>query len=145
MSSHHETRTALPPAKAPSAQDCTPILPGFTCGLDATLRVISGKWKPLVLYFLAQGGPTRYGELRRAIRDVSDKVLIQQLKDLEADGLVKRTDHQEVPPRVDYSLTPLGVSLAQALVPLCTWGTDNMLEVTRVFARREAAISGERP
>lgn len=120
------------------AQTCTPTLPGFTCGLDATLRVISGKWKPLILYFLAQGGPTRYGELRRAVRDVSDKMLIQQLKELEADGLVKRTDHKEVPPRVDYALTPLGHGLAEALVPLCAWGTDNMAEVTRVFAEREA-------
>ncbi|WP_310155334.1 helix-turn-helix domain-containing protein [Bosea sp. BE125] len=113
-------------------------MPGFTCGLDATLRVVAGKWKPLILYFLAQGGPTRYGELRRAVRDVSDKMLIQQLKELEADGLVKRTDYREVPPRVDYSLTALGHSLAEALVPLCAWGTDNLAEVTRVFARREA-------
>ncbi len=117
---------------------CTPTLPGFTCGLDATLRVIAGKWKPLILYFLAQGGPTRYGELRRAMRDVSDKMLIQQLKELTADGLVRRTDYKEVPPRVDYALTPLGESLAQALVPLCTWGTENLAEVTRVFAQRES-------
>jgi len=121
---------------------CTPTLPGFTCGLAATLRVIAGKWKPLILYFLAQGGPTRYGALRRAVRDVSDKMLIQQLKELEADGLVKRTDYKEIPPRVDYSLTPVGHSLAQALVPLCAWGTDNMAEVTRVFAEREAWNSG---
>ncbi len=117
---------------------CTPTLPGFTCGLDATLRVIAGKWKPLILYFLAQGGPTRYGDLRRAIRDVSDKMLIQQLKELTADGLVRRTDYKEVPPRVDYALTPLGESLAQALVPLCTWGTENLQEVTRVFEQRAA-------
>ena len=124
---------------APSqAETCTPTLPGFTCGLDATLRVVAGKWKPLILYFVAQDGPTRYGALRRAIRDVSDKMLIQQLKELEADGLVKRTDYGEIPPRVDYSLTPLGFSLAKALVPLCTWGVENMAEVTRVFARREA-------
>ncbi len=116
-------------------------MPGFTCGLDATLRVIAGKWKPLILYFLAQGGPTRYGELRRAMRDVSDKMLIQQLKELTADGLVKRTDYKEVPPRVDYALTPLGQSLAQALVPLCTWGTENLAEVARVFARRETAAA----
>lgn len=121
-----------------STRDCTPTLPGFTCGLDATLRVIAGKWKPLIVYFLAQGGPTRYGELRRAVRDASDKMLIQQLKELEADHLVKRTDYREVPPRVDYTLTPLGRSLAEALVPLCTWGTENMAEVTRVFAQREA-------
>ena len=127
----------LDPTSTP-AQTCTPTLPGFTCGLDATLRVVAGKWKPLILYFVAQGGPTRYGELRRAVRDVSDKMLIQQLKELEADGLVKRTDHKEVPPRVDYSLTPLGRSLAEALVPLCTWGTENMAEVTRVFAQRDA-------
>lgn len=129
----------LPPA--PSVQGCTPNLPGFTCGLDATLRVIAGKWKPLILYFLAQGGPTRYGELRRAVRDVSDKMLIQQLKELEADGLVKRTDYKEIPPRVDYSLTPLGHSLGHALVPLCSWDTANMAEVSRVFAQREALSS----
>jgi DNA-binding HxlR family transcriptional regulator len=125
------------PAASPQPQNCTPELPGFTCGLDATLRIVAGKWKPLILYFLAQGGPTRYGELRRAVRDVSDKMLIQQLKELEADELVKRTDYKEVPPRVDYSLTPLGVSLAEALVPLCAWGTANMAEVTRVFAQRD--------
>lgn len=133
-----DTLTPPPiPAPIPTAE-CTPVVPGFTCGLDATLRVIAGKWKPLILYFVGQGGPTRYGELRRAIRDVSDKMLIQQLKELQADGLVKRTDHKEVPPRVDYSLTPLGQSLALALVPLCTWGTENLAEVARVFAAREA-------
>jgi DNA-binding HxlR family transcriptional regulator len=112
-------------------------VPGFTCGLDATLRVISGKWKPLILYFLLQA-PNRYGELKRAVRGVSDKVLIQQLKELEADGILRRTDYKEVPPRVDYSLTPLGRSLAEALAPLCTWGTENMAEVSRVLAQREA-------
>ena len=109
---------------------------GFTCGLDATLRVIAGKWKPLIIYFLIQG-PNRYGALKRAVRGVSDKMLIQQLKELEADGVVTRKDYQEVPPRVDYSLTPLGHTLAEALVPLCNWGSDNMAEVMRIFAERE--------
>ena len=137
MSLDHPESSDAPVSPPPSTSVCSSTLPGFTCGLDATLRVVSGKWKPLILYFLAQDGPTRYGELRRAIRDVSDKVLIQHLKELEADGLVKRTDYREVPPRVDYGLTPLGVSLAQALVPLCTWGTENMAEVTRQFAQRD--------
>src|SRR3954467_15249580 len=134
----------LPERVSPLEQDsvpalvCSPTLPGFTCGLDVTLRVVAGKWKPLILYFLAQGGRTRYGALRRAVRDVSDKMLIQQLKELEADGLVKRTDYQEIPPRVDYRLTPLGRSLVEALAPLCSWGTENMAEVTRLFARRDA-------
>ncbi len=109
---------------------------GFSCGLDATLRIISGKWKPLVLFFL-HDGPRRYGELKRLIPGVSDKVLIQALKDLEADRVLARTDYKEVPPRVDYTLTPLGRSLAVAIVPLCTWGTEHMAEMTRIFAERK--------
>jgi DNA-binding HxlR family transcriptional regulator len=113
-----------------------PPTDGFTCGLDVTLRIIAGKWKPLILYFLLQR-PNRYGELKRAVRGVSDKMLIQQLKELEADAVLTRTDYHEVPPRVDYTLTPMGHSLAEALAPLCTWGTENMAEVTRVFAERD--------
>lgn len=113
---------------------CTP---GFTCGLDATLRVIAGKWKPLIIYFLIPG-PNRYGALKRAVQGVSDKMLIQQLKELEADGIILRTDYKEVPPRVDYTLTPLGHSLAQALEPLCAWGADNMDAVARLYAERGA-------
>jgi DNA-binding HxlR family transcriptional regulator len=138
MSSDRRERLSPPEQDTLPAQECTPTLPGFTCGLDATLKVVAGKWKPPILYFVAQGGPTRYGELRRAVRDVSDKMLIQQLKELEADGLVKRTDYKEIPPRVDYGLTPLGRSLAEALVPLCTWGAENMAEVTRLYAKRDA-------
>ena len=108
------------------------------CGLNATLRIISGKWKPLALFFL-RDGPKRYGELKRLVQGVSDKVLIQQLKDLEADHVVTRTDYKEVPPRVDYALTPLGRSLAEAIVPLCTWGTENAAEMAGIFAKRDAS------
>jgi DNA-binding HxlR family transcriptional regulator len=116
--------------------DALPCAPGFSCGLDATLRVISGKWKPLIIYFLLET-PNRYGELKRAVQGVSDKVLIQQLKELERDRIVFRTDYKEVPPRVDYALTPLGRSLAEALTPLSNWGAANMEEVARVFAERD--------
>lgn len=114
----------------------------FSCGLDATLHIISGKWKPLVLFFL-RDGPKRYGELKRLTQGVSDKVLIQQLKDLEADHVLVRTDYREVPPRVDYALTPLGRSLADALVPLCTWGNENMAVTARIVAARDTlAVAG---
>ncbi len=93
----------------------------FICGLDAALRVIGGKWKPLILYFLKEK-PKRYGDLKRDVRGVSDKMLIQSLKELEAHGVVLRTNYHEVPPRVDYTLTPLGQSLAEALRSLCEWG-----------------------
>ena len=114
-----------------------PEICGTGCGLNATLRIISGKWKPLVLFFL-RDGPKRYGELKRLIGGVSDKVLIQQLKDLEADHVLARTDYKEVPPRVDYTLTPLGRSLAEAIVPLCTWGTENATQMAKIFAERDA-------
>ncbi len=111
---------------------------GFSCGLDAALQLISGKWKPLILFFL-RDGTKRYGELKRSIGGVSDKVLIQQLKDLEADHVLARTDYKVVPPRVDYALTPLGRSLADAMVPLCTWGTENMAEMASIFAKRNTS------
>jgi DNA-binding HxlR family transcriptional regulator len=107
------------------------------CGLNATLRIISGKWKPLILFFL-RDGPKRYGELKRLVQGVSDKVLIQHLKDLEADCVLTRNDYKEVPPRVDYALTPLGRSLADAIIPLCTWGTENSAEMASIFAKRDA-------
>ena len=68
-------------------------------------------------------------------------MLIQQLKDLEADGVVKRVDYGEVPPRVDYSLTKFGQTLASSLAPLCQWGTEHTREVGRAVARRAARAS----
>ena len=114
-----------------------PEICGTGCGLNATLRIISGKWKPLVLFFL-RNGPKRYGELKRLVDGVSDKVLIQSLKDLEADRVLVRTSYNEVPPRVDYALTPLGRSLAEAIVPLCNWGTQNAVEMAGIFAERDS-------
>jgi DNA-binding HxlR family transcriptional regulator len=109
----------------------------FTCGLDAALFVLGGKWKPLILFHLAHG-TRRYGELRRAIGSVSDKVLIQQLKELQADGIIARVDFGEIPPKVEYSLTAFGKTLGKALAPLCEWGTKNSRDVEAIMARRQA-------
>jgi DNA-binding HxlR family transcriptional regulator len=110
----------------------------FTCGLDAALAVIGGKWKPLILYYLAHE-TRRYGALKRCVRGVSDKMLIQQLKELQADGVLDRTDYKEIPPRVDYSLTPFGTSLARSLAPLCAWGEQHSATIAAVVDRRRAA------
>ena len=107
----------------------------FNCGLDAALAVVGGKWKPLILYHLAHGA-RRYGELRRAIGSVTDKMLVQQLKDLQADGIIDRLDHQEIPPKVEYSLTRFGKTLARALAPLCAWGVEHESHVAKVMSRR---------
>jgi len=99
------------------------------CGLDVALAVMGGKWKPLILYHL-QHGPRRFGDLKRSVAGISEKVLIQQLRDLQAAGVLVRHDYKEVPPRVDYNVTPFGMTLVQALMPLCHWGTQNRSEVT---------------
>ncbi|MGK9232052.1 helix-turn-helix transcriptional regulator [Inquilinus limosus] len=93
----------------------------YSCGLGPALEVIGGKWKALILWEI-QLQPRRFGELKRLVPGISEKMLIQQLREMEADGLVHREVFHEVPPRVEYSVTELGASLNQALGPLADWG-----------------------
>ena len=88
--------------------------PDTECGLDAALAVIGGKWKPIVLYHL-RIEPRRFGDLKRLVTGISEKVLIQQLRELVAAGVLTRHDYQEVPPKVDYSITAFGQTLVHAL------------------------------
>lgn len=106
------------------------------CGLEAALDVIGGKWKPIVLWQLAPGA-RRFGELRRLVTGISEKMLIQQLREMEANGVVARKDYREVPPRVEYALTPFGVSLTEALKPLCEWGSKHMKRIHASKAHSE--------
>jgi len=94
----------------------------YRCFFELTLQVIGGKWKPMVLYHLAQGGVRRFSELRRGIAGVTERMLSRQLRELEADGLVRREVYPQVPPRVEYSLTELGASLIPILLELRRWG-----------------------
>ncbi|GAB3670060.1 winged helix-turn-helix transcriptional regulator [Streptomyces sparsus] len=98
----------------------------FVCGIDAAMDVIGGKWKVLILWALHEP-PHRFGELRRELPGVSEKVLTAHLRELEADGVVHREVHDEVPPKVEYRLTPLGVSLNTALDPLGEWGRAHVV------------------
>jgi DNA-binding HxlR family transcriptional regulator len=97
----------------------------YSCGLDAAVDVVGGKWKALILWAL-HDGPKRFGELRRSVSGISEKMLIQQLREMEAYGLVHRESYHEVPPRVEYSLTEFGQSLDTALIPLGDWGELHM-------------------
>ena len=109
--------------------------PVYRCGLAAALDVVGGKWKPLVLWGLFFG-PRRFGVLRREIGEISEKMLIQNLRELEADSVISRRDFGEIPPRVEYAITDFGRSLVEALGPLCVWGSTHM---ERITATKETA------
>lgn len=95
-------------------------------GYSYTLSLIQGKHKMPILYCLMEYQPVRFNEMRRYLGNVTDRTLSANLKELEADGLVTRHAYQQVPPRVEYSLTPLGDSLMVVLDQLCTWGEGHM-------------------
>jgi DNA-binding HxlR family transcriptional regulator len=95
----------------------------FNCGIGPAFDVIGGKWKALILYEL-QERSVRTGELRRLVEGITEKMLIQQLREMEADGIVHREVFHEVPPRVEYSTTPMGAKLNEALGPIADWGRN---------------------
>ena len=96
------------------------------CPVTATLQLIGGRWKTIILYSLT-AGTKRFGEIAVRIPDISRKVLTEQLKELEADGLIIREQFKEIPPRVEYSLSDLGKSLAPVIRELESWGMENVL------------------
>ena len=90
------------------------------CPTETTLEVISGRWKVMVIYWLLQG-ERRFNQLQRDLAGITHRTLAKQLKEMEADGLVERHDYGEIPPRVDYRLTPLGRSLQPVLMAMQDW------------------------
>ena len=102
----------------------------YTCGLDAAVDLIGGRWKAMILWEL-HTGVLRFGELKRALDGISEKMLIQQLREMECDALVHREVYREVPPRVEYSLTEFGQSLNHALESLGDWGHSHMEQIQR--------------
>lgn len=95
------------------------------CPLEYTMDFIGGKWKMIILWRLSGDGVMRYGEIKKKVSRISHKMLSQQLKELERDGLIVRNDYHQVPPRVEYSLTPRGTSLAPLLKNAFEWGVDD--------------------
>ena len=100
------------------------------CPVEATLELIGGKWKGLVLYHLLQG-TMRFNELRRKLPSVTQRMLTRQLRELEAAGLIVRTIYAEVPPRVEYTLSGDGESLRPVIVALCEWGGNYLARTSR--------------
>jgi DNA-binding HxlR family transcriptional regulator len=111
------------------------------CGSQQVLDLIADKWTALVIYSLAQG-TKRYSELQREIGGVSQKMLTQTLRGLERDGLVERKVYPVVPPKVEYTLTPLGRTLIEPLGAVCKWAEAHLQQLLAARARHARAAAG---
>ncbi len=123
---HHHYRMArthkkvsVPPSVEPPVW--TPVTAAE--GVERALRMLEGRWKFLILFQLFGGGVRRFSELERAIPAVTQKMLAQQLRQLERDGIVQRTVYPVIPPKVEYSLTPWGQSLCPVLDAILKWAS----------------------
>ena len=116
----------------------------YDCPVEVALDVIGGKWKGVIVNHLLDG-PLRFSDLGRFLPNVTHRILTLQLRELEADGLVERTIYMEVPPRVDYRLTPFGESLRPIVLQLRDWGathTNTMKAYRAASQSRGTAING---
>ncbi len=111
------------PSQAVKTKGSKRALASINCPVELAIRIIGGKWKPVIIWHL-RDNKKRFGELKREIKGITVKMLAQQLRELEYDGLIARKMYYEVPPRVEYSLTDLGRKLDPALKELKEWGTE---------------------
>jgi len=98
----------------------------YGCSVEATLAVVGGRWKPIILFHLLQSEVLRFSELQRAIDGITQRMLTKQLRELEADEVVGRKIYAEVPPRVEYYLTAYGKTLEPILLEMREWGAKHM-------------------
>ncbi len=103
----------------------------FGCPTEAALEVLGGKWKGLILFHL-RGNTRRFNELKRLIPNVTQRMLTKQLRELEADKIVHRKIFQEIPPKVEYSLTNFGLTLTPILIALQEWGIEYIEEIKKI-------------
>jgi DNA-binding HxlR family transcriptional regulator len=104
-----------------------------TAAVDATINVLGGKWKLLLLWHISTSAK-RYGALKRLVPSISEKMLIQQLRELERDGVIMRRVFSEIPPHVEYSLSEYGQSLLPIIEVLCVWGENHLRRQQRILA-----------
>ncbi len=105
------------------------------CAVEAALSLIDGKWKGVILFLLLENDVMRFNEFQKALPDITQRILTAQLRSMEADGLLERTVYPVVPPKVEYRLTELGISLEPVVKALAKWGNDNKTLWPKGFKR----------
>lgn len=98
----------------------------FNCEKELTLSIISGKWKIVILWHLGHEGPHRFGELFRLFKNISNRILTKQLRELEQDNIITRNIYDEIPPRVEYLMTDRGMTILPIVDAMFDWGRTNM-------------------
>lgn len=98
-----------------------------TCPVTATMNVLGGKWKPILINAIYFTSPARFGELKRSVIGITQSMLTSQLRELEEDGIIKRKIYAEIPPRVEYTLTDFGLSLSPVIQSMAEWGKQYWL------------------
>jgi DNA-binding HxlR family transcriptional regulator len=118
------TRTHKKVRYSPERKDRGHTAASAAEGVEEVLRILEGRWKLVILFHLLDGNVLRFSELERAIPSISQKMLIQQLRQLERDGVVRRIVHHQVPPKVEYALTDWGQALCPALDEMLKWAAS---------------------
>lgn len=112
------------------------ITTGENCGeLQVALDIIVGKWKPIILFHLMENEKLRFSELQRAIPEITKKMLTSQLRELEYNDIVHRKVYQQVPPKVEYSMSPYGHGLKPLLVSMRSWGTEHLEHLEELYGK----------
>ncbi len=99
-----------------------------SCPIAATMRVLGGKWKPILINAIYQTAPARFGELKRSVTGITQSMLTSQLRELEEDGIISRKIYAEIPPRVEYTLTEFGLTLSPIMMAMANWGKEFRLK-----------------
>lgn len=103
-----------------------------TCPVTATMKVLGGKWKPILINAIYFTAPARFGELKRSVIGITQSMLTQQLRELEDDGIISRKIYAEIPPKVEYTLTDFGLTLSPVIQTLAEWGNEYKLNKQKV-------------
>lgn len=102
-----------------------------TCPVTATMKVLGGKWKPILINAIYFTAPARFGELKRSVIGITQSMLTQQLRELEDDGIISRKIYAEIPPKVEYTLTEFGLTLSPVILTMAKWGEEYKLNKER--------------
>ena len=129
--------TNVKTVKTSAVSSCT----ANSCEIRDAFMMIGGKWKSMILYVLSTQGVVRFNQLKKTVSGISQKMLTQQLRELERDGLIKRQAFPEVPPRVEYSMTELGLSLGPIYQAVHHWEQENLMAIYKCRRQYDAALT----